>query len=317
LFNIDKIEYLFNALEISKDSKDEILVEIEHLKKKLEILLFKQKRIQRDKLVIKNVLNSTINELEQNKTLVEKQVAELNKSYKNLKIAYNELEKFSYVVSHDLKSPLNNIAGFTNLLRSNQFIKADEASNKYMNYIATGVKQMSITIEDLLAYAKVANESKKVKFSLVDFNEIIERVKLLLKNTIEKENATIEVLSDLPVIYAAESAILQLFQNLISNAIKFKKEVPPVITITAQESLPNIWEFIISDNGKGMTNEFQKIAFKAFQREKNVDVQGTGLGLSICKKVIKMHQGEIYLASKIGKGTAFTFTINAEIELPD
>lgn len=315
MFNISKIESLINALEITQEAKDEVVDEIEYLKKKLEIQQFKQKRIQRDKLVVKNVLNSTIDELERNKDLVEKQITKLDKSYKELKKAYDELEKFSYIVSHDLKSPLQSIAGFTQLLEKNRLIQADDNSNKYMKYIVNGVKQMAITIDDLLAYAKVANEAQKVKFSLVDFNSIIEKVKILLKSIIEKENVSIEVIDVLPVIFAAESAILQLFQNLIGNAIKFKKDVPPIIKIMAQETLPNTWEFIVTDNGKGINDGFQKNAFKAFQREKNQNVPGSGLGLAICEKVVKMHRGKINLVSKLGEGTAFIFTINSGKEM--
>ncbi len=311
MYNIGKIENLISTLKISDNEKDEIFEEINYLKKKIEILQFKQKRIQRDKYIVTNVLNSTIDELEINKIIVEKQVIELDNSYKELKTAYAELEKFSYIVSHDLKSPLRSIAGFTQLLERNQLIQSDKNSNKYMKYIVTGVNQMAVTIDDLLTYAKVTNESHNVQLSLVDFNEVIEKVKMLLKNMIELENVTIEVLDVLPVIFAAESAILQLFQNLIGNAIKFKKDEPPIIKIMAQETLPNIWEFIVTDNGKGMNNEFQKNAFKAFEREKNHDVPGTGLGLAICKKVVTMHQGDIHLVSKLGKGTAFTFTINS------
>lgn len=311
MFNIDKIEKLIDALEVSDIAKGEVFSEINHLKKKLEIQQFKQKRIQRDKAIVANVLKSTINELERNKVLVDKQIVELDNSYNELKKAYAELEKFSYIVSHDLKSPLSSIAGFTQLLKQNHLIQADTNSNKYMKYIVTGVNQMAITIDDLLTYAKVTNESQNVQLSLVDFNEVIEKVKMLLQQMIEQENVTIEVLDVLPVIYVAESAILQLFQNLIGNAIKFKKDDPPVIKIMAQETAPNMWEFIVTDNGKGMKDTFQKNAFKAFEREKNKDVPGTGLGLAICKKVVNMHKGDIHLVSKAGKGTAFTFTINS------
>lgn len=312
MYNIEKIKQLVSALEGSDKAKEEIFSEISFLKKKLDTIHFKQNRILRDKYIITKVLNKTIEELEENKNLVDIQVAELDISYKELKKAYSELEKFSYIVSHDLKSPLRSIAGFTQLLEKNELIQEDTKSSAYMKYIVTGVNQMAITIDDLLTYAKVTNESQNVQVSLVDFNEVIKKVKMMLRNIIERENATIEVLDVLPVIFAAESAILQLFQNLIGNAIKFKKDKAPVIKIMAQETLPNLWEFIVTDNGKGMNNEFQKNAFKAFEREKNLDVPGTGLGLAICKKVVKMHQGEIYLVSKLGKGTAFTFTINSE-----
>jgi len=312
MHNIDKIKQLIADLDTSEEAKDEILSEIAYLKKKLEIQQFKQKRVRRDKFVITGVLNKTIEELEENKILVEEHVNQLDASYKELKKAYAELEKFSYIVSHDLKSPLRSIAGFTQLLEKNQLIQDDIKSSEYMKYIVTGVNQMAITIDDLLTYAKVTNESQNVQVSLVDFNEVIEKVKMLLKNIIEQENVTIEVLDVLPVIFAAESAILQLFQNLIGNAIKFKKNEAPIIKIMAQEIIPNMWEFIVTDNGKGMDNNFQKIAFKAFEREKNQDIPGTGLGLAICKKVVQMHQGDIYLVSKLGKGTAFTFTINSE-----
>jgi len=312
MFNIDKIEKLIGDLDTSEEAKDEIFNEIAYLNKKIEILHFKQKRMKRDKFIITGVLNGTIEDLEESKSLVEKHVDELDISYKELKTAYAELEKFSYIVSHDLKSPLRSIAGFTRLLEKNQLLQDDIKSSQYMKYIVTGVNQMAITIDDLLTYAKVTNKSQNVQLSLVDFNEIIEKVKMLLKNIIERENVTIEVLDVLPVIFAAESAILQLFQNLIGNAIKFKKDAPPVIKIMAQETLPNEWAFIVTDNGKGMDNEFQKNAFKAFEREKNQNIPGTGLGLAICKKVVKMHQGDIYLVSKLGKGTAFTFTISSE-----
>ncbi|MGK7391964.1 MAG: PAS domain-containing sensor histidine kinase [Candidatus Cyclobacteriaceae bacterium M2_1C_046] len=249
-----------------------------------------------------------ITEQKQNEYLLKKLNEQLNKKAEELTRVNAELEQFAYVASHDLKEPLRMINGFLQMLQKKYGKSLDETANTYINYALDGSKRMQQLITDLLRYSQITKEDDKKK--LVDLNKIYDEVKLNLIKQIEENNATVVIKNSLPILNVNRSAILRLFQNLINNAIKFRKpDEDPVVIIDAKEAKSH-WTFSISDNGIGISEEnFQKI-FEIFSRlHLKTDYPGSGIGLAKCKKIVQHHNGDIWVKSEPGKGSTFYFTL--------
>jgi len=165
---------------------------------------------------------------------------------------------------------------------------------------------MNDTICDLLEYSRAGKQEQN--FALVNLNHTIEVVKFNLRAEIESTNTQIIIRNDLPSLFALKSGMTQLFQNLISNAIKFRSVQSPVIIINAIHQ-KNHWVITVADNGVGMDENFQHKAFQPFQRLNSLERPGTGMGLAICKKIVQMHNGTIRYASTNGAGTTFYLTL--------
>ena len=232
--------------------------------------------------------------------------AELKKMMKDLKTSNNELEQFAYVASHDLQEPLRMVASFTQLLQDRYKDKLDEDANDFINYAVDGATRMQNLISDLLIFSRVGSRGKA--FKKVDMNIVLE---VVLNNFRQRINETDTVITNdpLPVIEADETQMIQLFQNLISNAIKFQSDENPRIHVSG-ETQKNKWIFTIRDNGIGIDTEFFNRIFVIFQRlHKKSDYGGTGIGLAVCKKIVQRHGGKIRVESELGKGSSFHFSI--------
>lgn len=239
----------------------------------------------------------TLNQL--NKDLIRK-AEELESSNK-------ELEKFAYVASHDLQEPLRMITSFLELLKKNYESSLDEVANKYIFYSIQGAERMKLLINDLLKYSRVGTISlEKVP---VDMNEIFNDVLFLLHDEVLRTHAEIKA-HHLPVVVAGKTAMSQLLQNLISNALRYQlPNNKPVITINA-ETKENEFLFIVTDNGIGIDAKFYERIFIVFQRLHNRnEYSGTGIGLAICKKIIDRYGGKIWVESVTGEGSKFMFTL--------
>jgi len=323
--NIIKLREQIASLSIGEETQAALLKEVKDCEKELFRREFKINRTLLDKAIAVNLLKTSVDELEIHKTelsiqnkkieeanrqleakniLVSKQAKELKNHLRNLEMSYQELEQFSYIASHDLKSPLRNIASYAQLLRRRYEGKLDDQADEFINFIVKGAKHMDEIIRDLLEYSQSSRENDFVK---TDLNSTLEIVKFNLQQEIVENNALIQV-QQLPELRINKSAVSQLFQNLIGNAIKFKGNQPPVISISC-EFQNNEWLFKVADNGVGMDECFQEKAFLPFQRINNLDRPGTGIGLAICKKVVRMHKGDIWYESKRGEGTTFNFTL--------
>jgi PAS domain S-box-containing protein len=217
----------------------------------------------------------------------------------------NDLKQFAYVASHDLQEPLRMVSSFTQLLQQRYKDKLDEDGNEYIRFAVDGSKRMYDLLNGLLAYSRVQTKGKE--FVKVDMNEIVEKVKANLNLVIKEREAVITV-KKLPVIFADESQMMQLMQNLIENGIKFSQSKP---AITISETLNSGFQvFSVRDHGIGIETQYFEKIFKIFQRlHRNDEYRGTGIGLAICKRIVERHSGTIWLTSEYGKGSNFFFTI--------
>ena len=222
----------------------------------------------------------------------------------------NELERFAYVASHDLQEPLLSILGYSNLLEDDYYEKLDEDGKLYLNFIKKSVTRMRNLITALMEYSRI---EKKETLSLVDFNHLLNDVKEDLSNKINEYDANV-VWENLPTLNCYPTFIRILLQNLISNAIKFtvKKTIPEVTISCLERELD--WLFKVQDNGIGIDTKNLEDIFLIFKRlHSDNDYAGNGIGLAHCKKIVEIHNGNIWVESSPKKGSTFFFTISKNI----
>ncbi len=229
---------------------------------------------------------------------------------RQLQESNRELEHFAYSVSHDLKEPLRMVRSFMKLLNERYSDGIDEKGKKYIHYAVDGADRMKLLIDDLLEFSRVGRE--KNSFEKTDLKRVLEDVVVLNRSYIDEHQGTV-TWTEMPKIICQEVPMKQLFSNLITNSIKYRKEgIPPVVEIKCEEKSGK-WLVSVSDNGKGIDPEYHKVVFDLFRR---VDVSesssGTGMGLAICKKIVEEHGGEIWVESKKGKGSTFSFTLEKQ-----
>lgn len=252
-----------------------------------------------------------ISDLMQSQDALADKVEELNTKNMELKkyIDSNmQLENFAYITSHDLREPLRTISGFANLLERKYQGKFDSTADEYLSYILASTKNMNALIEDLLIFSRVHTGEHKVEE--IQLNDLLEQITKSISRSIQETDAKIQFKNIPKTIIANETKMKQLFQNLISNAIKFRQpDTQPEIILSAK-SKDKFWEFTIEDNGIGINEDYFDKIFMIFKRLHTKDqYEGTGIGLSLCKKIVEQHGGEIQVKSKEGEGTTFTFTI--------
>jgi light-regulated signal transduction histidine kinase (bacteriophytochrome) len=217
-----------------------------------------------------------------------------------------EIEQFAYIASHDLQEPLRTISNYTGLFQKRFKGKLGEEADKHLDFIAGATRRMQSLIRDLLDYSRIEVEKNKIAVNCdLLIADILSDMTLLITESKAQISAT-----HLPVISGYLSGLKSLFQNLITNAIKFrKKNASPIITITA-EVKSNEWAFAIKDDGIGIDKLFYNKLFVIFQRLHNKDeYSGTGIGLAQCKKIVDLHGGRIWVESELEKGSTFYFTI--------
>jgi PAS domain S-box-containing protein len=225
----------------------------------------------------------------------------------NLKRSNEDLERFAYIASHDLQEPLRNVVSFSQLLARRYRGKLNADADEYIGYIVEGGKRMQSLVQDLLEYSRV--HTKGQEFVPVNCEDVVDRVIQNLHTTIQESDTVIKS-GQLPTVLADPSQITLTFQNLIGNAIKFRRnDVQPHISISAY--MNNDWStFSVADNGIGIDPAFHDRIFEIFQRLHTMDkYPGTGVGLAIVKKIIERHGGQIWVESEIGKGSTFYFTL--------
>lgn len=237
------------------------------------------------------------------------QAQELARQTQELTRSNAELEQFAYVASHDLQEPLRMVRSYMQLLERRYQGKLDTDADEFIAYAVDGATRMQNLINDLLKYSRVGTKGKP--FEWVDCATILDRVLTNLKIAIEERRAVVTY-DDLPLVIGDDVQLMQLFQNLISNAIKFcKQEISPEIHIGVARQ-DDMWQFSVGDNGIGIAPEHFERIFMVFQRlHARVEYEGTGIGLAICKKIVERHGGRIWVESEAGQGATFYFTIPA------
>lgn len=222
-----------------------------------------------------------------------------------------DMEQFTYVASHDLKTPLRTIIGHLQLLERNYMNRLDEEGRSFINYAVQGAKHMFNIINDLLEYTRLGNENTETE--QLNLNEIVDLVTQNLTSQITEKQAKIEV-DPLPQISGSSYQWELLFQNLIENSLKFNRSDTPRVSITSKDS-PGYFIFSVKDNGIGIEEEYLAKIFEPFQRLNVSEFPGTGIGLAICKRIVEVHGGSIWAESEYGKGTIFFFTVQKNNKL--
>ncbi|MBD2083959.1 ATP-binding protein [Coleofasciculus sp. FACHB-542] len=238
--------------------------------------------------------------------IVLRQADELAQLAQDLERSNAELKKFAYVASHDLQEPLNQVANYVQLLEMRYLEQLDEDAKEFIGFTVEGVSLMQTLIDDVLAYSKV--DMQAIEFEMTGVDTALDRALANLRGRISETGAAIAH-DPLPTVMADSTQLMQLFQNLIGNAIKFHSEQPPEIHVGASR-LEDAWLFSVRDNGIGIDPQFSDRIFVIFQRLHTRDeYQGTGMGLAICKKIVECHRGRIWVESQLGQGATFYFTI--------
>jgi len=216
-----------------------------------------------------------------------------------------ELEDFASVVAHDLRSPLLTISGYCEILREEHQDCFDGTSREYLQHIVDGAARMNRLIEDLLDYSRVGRSDEP--FRPVHLESVLIEARANLDAAIRQNNAQLQ--SDpLPTVAGDETQLLQLFQNLIGNAIKFRREADPKVRLSVSQNADH-WQFAVVDNGIGIEPQHFKGIFQVFCQLHGKEYPGTGIGLAVCKRIVQRHGGSIWLESQVGQGTTFYFTI--------
>ncbi len=239
---------------------------------------------------------------------VQERTAELEEANANLSYSNRELEQFAYVASHDLQEPLRAVNSYAQLLSRKYQGNLDAKADKYLGYIMEGATRMQQLISDLLEFSRVGTRAKALQPT--DCELVLRQVLDNLKIAII-ESRTRVTHDPLPTVMGDEIQLIQLLQNLIGNAIKFRCEESPQVHISTEQT-QNEWVFSIRDNGIGMEAEYFDRIFTIFQRlHSKSEYPGTGIGLAVCKKIVERHGGRIWVESTPGVGSAFYFTIPA------
>lgn len=275
---------------------------VELYRKNYQLMLHEQKL-----LAANRSLQKEIEERKASEEKVRMLNAQLVENNLQLKEINEELDQFAYVASHDLQEPLRKIQVFSDKILMAKL--PDEETEKYFKKIISSSQRMQSLINDLLSFSR--HSASPSDFKMVDLNLLVKEALVELEIKIEKSSAVINY-DDLPVICAIPSLIRQLFYNLISNAIKFRKEnAPAEVTISSRKipaSKPEqvSYEITVADKGIGFEQQFESDIFRVFKRLHSYhDFEGSGIGLSICKKIVDKHNGTIRAESKLGEGASF------------
>jgi len=238
----------------------------------------------------------------------------LQKRSEQLLTSNQELERFAYIASHDLKTPLNNIISFSHLLERELKDFDNEKAYKYFHYIKNESNRMNTLIIDVLEYSKLSSE--KIKNEETDLNQLIQMIVDSISEYINKKNAKVQIVNHLPIIKANNTKMYLLFKNLIENGIKYNESANPLVKIASVEKDDKL-QFHIKDNGIGIAPKYHQSIFRMFFRlHNNHEYEGTGLGLALCKKILYSMGGNINIISDSRKGSQFIITLDKEHFVP-
>jgi signal transduction histidine kinase len=234
---------------------------------------------------------------------------ELKETVEELKRSNDELQQFAYITSHDLQEPLRTIASYTQLIERRYKNRLDGDADEFLDFIVEAAVRMKDMIQGLLYYSRVGTRGGE--FISTNTEELIETVLSNLNALIEENDVTITH-NELPVVVADEGQLIQLFQNIISNSIKFRKdnEHSKIHVSAYKDDDLNEYVFSVADNGIGIEPQYFNRIFEVFKRlHTRVEYEGTGIGLSISKRIVERHKGKMWVESEFGEGSVFYFTL--------
>lgn len=261
--------------------------------------------LHRDKLNAPNYFISVAEDISRRKEMEEA----LKSTLSELERSNSDLEQFAYVASHDLQEPLRMVSSYVKLLERRYKKQLDADADEFIAYAADGAKRMQRLISDLLQYSRVGAKGRP--FEPTDCEAVLDHALANLRMAIENSSAQV-IRSQLPKVWADQTQLIQLFQNLVDNSLKFRGDEPPTISVSATQD-NGCWLFSVRDNGIGIDPQHNNRIFAIFQRLHGRDkYPGTGIGLAICKKIVERHGGRIWVESSGDKGTTFFFTLPQE-----
>jgi hypothetical protein len=223
-------------------------------------------------------------------------------SRETARLATEELQQFVYAASHDLQEPLRTVSAYAQLLRRDY--PAEGQSAEFVALVINGANQASALVRDLLTYSRIRTEPNREPLRL---DAAVQRALLVLSERVRDSGAQVTC-GELPEVFADESQIANVFERLIDNAIRYRSSAPPLISVTAEEGT-EVCTVSVRDNGPGIEPRFHEQVFQPFKRLHGKSIQGSGLGLAICRKIVRLHGGEIRVESDGQHGSTFKFTL--------
>jgi signal transduction histidine kinase len=233
----------------------------------------------------------------------------IRESEASLRRANSELEEFAYVASHDVQEPLRMINSYTQLLLRRHVNQDNAQAQEYADIVRTGVRRVERLIQDLLSYSQMIQGGQTID-AVADLNGSLSEAIAVMKERIEESGATI-LYDSLPRVHGDEQQLAHVFQNLLSNALKYRRADEPLTVCITSLRRGDEWVIAVADNGIGFDNEYAERIFGLFKRLHRDEYPGTGLGLAICKRIIERHGGTIWADSKPGTGSKFLFALRA------
>src|SRR5579885_2057571 len=283
------------AVRAHKVSGDELGVLVDAFNEMLENIQTRDAELRRSH-----------DELEQR---VEERTEALQRQTEELARSNADLQQFAYVASHDLQEPLRMVISYMQIIEEEYKGKLSEEADEFINFAVDGAKRMRQLISDLLAYSRIGR-GEPATLQPIDIQSVLSEVLTNLSVSIQETGAVVEA-GQLPTLPADRSQMVQLFQNLIGNALKFRGTERPRIQVSASRE-GAFWKFCVSDNGIGIDPDYQDRIFVIFQRlHAKTKYPGTGIGLAICKKIVDNLGGRIWVELELGRGSSFYFTIPA------
>lgn len=283
-----------------------VATSISHLTSRIKTLADQlDLRVRQRTLELQDVNRNLVREVEQ-RTVAEKS---LESVIRELTASNAVLTQMVRIASHDLQEPLRVIQGYSDLLKNRYADKLDQNGTEFLDFIVDGTHRMESLIQGVLSHSRIKQGTER--FQRTDLNEVLKDAISNIAVSVEQSGVSISQ-DHLPSVLADRTQLLQLFQNLMINAIRFRSQTPLTVHISVERH-GNIWEFSVTDNGIGVDPNYHNEIFGMFKRLSSQMVpSGSGIGLAICKSVIENHNGKIWVESKLGSGSKFKFTLPAE-----
>jgi PAS domain S-box-containing protein len=234
-------------------------------------------------------------------------IHEEKETAKKLERTTEDLKHFAYAASHDLQEPLRMVTSYNQLLSKEYKGKLGENADQYIAYAVEGAQRMEALLKGMREYWQ-ASERGESNYGAIDCNEVLNKALLNLQESITNSGAVVTH-DSLPTVWAEEGMLVQVFQNLVGNAIKYRSEKPPRVHVSAAKNRTEEWVFSVRDNGIGIDPQFAERVFAMFSRLNGSKYPGSGIGLALCRKLVERLGGRIWVESKQGRGSDFSFTI--------